>query len=359
MNQFDRRALTPSLSEARLARQYDAVRARVRRTGGRVWMPWTVAAVAMAALVAVWVVARRPAASEAWLVDGAVLESGAAGERTHLTLPEGSRVDLAPNTRARLTSARRASIRIDVETGRVEVEATHVEGRTFIVGAGGYEVHVIGTHFVVERAPGSRVTVSVDRGIVQVTNPVGEGRRLTAGEQWSAPDGAPSVAVDSAAASGSQVPSASAAPSAAPAASSSAIVAPTEVSSSPPEETAKGLFDDAQHARADGRPRDAARAFDRLRHAFRHDRRASLAAFELGRLRLDALGDPRGAEDAFRDAMALGSSSPFREDAEARHVESLARMGDTSRCTSARDAYLARWPTGTYRRAVELYCGVR
>lgn len=106
-----------------------------------------------------------------------------------------------------------------------------------------------------------------------------------------------------------------------------------------------------------GRPLDAARAFDRLRHTFPRDRRAALAAFELGRLRLDSLGDPRGAEEAFREAMALGPRSPFREDAEARRVEALSRMGDGAGCAAARDAYLARWPNGTYRRAVGLYCG--
>jgi TolA-binding protein len=125
------------------------------------------------------------------------------------------------------------------------------------------------------------------------------------------------------------------------------------------DETARELFDDAQRARADGRSDDAARAFDRLRRTFPRDPRSALAAFELGRLRLDVLGDARGAEEALRDAIALGPSSPFREDAEARRVEALWRMGDSSACASARAAYLARWPNGTYRRAVEVGCGAR
>ena len=128
-------------------------------------------------------------------------------------------------------------------------------------------------------------------------------------------------------------------------------------SPAPAPESAKSLFDDAQRARREGRTADAARAFDKLRRTYRGDPRAALAAFELGRLRLDALGDPRGAEEALRDAMALGPGSPFREDAEARHVQALSRMGDTKGCARARDAYLARYPSGVYRNAVGVYCG--
>jgi transmembrane sensor len=119
------------------------------------------------------------------------------------------------------------------------------------------------------------------------------------------------------------------------------------------------MFDEAQRAQAEGRTVDAARTFDRIRRIYPRDPRAALAAFELGRLRLDTLGDPRGAEEALRDAIALGPGSPFREDAEARRVDALGRMGDAGGCAAARAAYLARWPNGTYRRAVELGCGAR
>jgi transmembrane sensor len=153
-------------------------------------------------------------------------------------------------------------------------------------------------------------------------------------------------------------PIAAVAPSAAP----PAVAAPSPAGNTTlprHDESARDLFDEAQRARAEGRAPDAAHAFDRLRRGFPRDPRAALSAFELGRLRLDVLGDPQGAEEALRDAMALGPQSPFREDAEARRVEALARMGDAGACTAARTAYLARWPNGTYRRAVELGCGDR
>ena len=294
------------------------------------------------------------------LVEDAIVESGPStegGRPTSITLAEGSRIELGASTRARLASARPKAVRIDLERGSVEIEATHVEGRTFVVAAGAYEVHVVGTHFTVRRDPGDQVSVRVDRGAVDVAaigSGGGETRRLAAGEQWSAPDDT------SARASAAPVegPPAVAAVEAPPPPAVAPAPAPV-TGAAHHEETARELFDDAQRARADGRPYDAARAFDRLRRAYPQDPRAALSAFELGRLRLDALGDPRGAEEALRDAIALGPSSPFREDAESRRVEALWRMGDSGGCASARAAYLARWPRGTYRRAVELGCGDR
>jgi hypothetical protein len=355
MNRIDRiepKALAPPLTEARLARQYAAVRLGVGRSlgarprSGRTWAAVFGGAVAAAAAVVLVVFARRGPVAAPGLVDGALLESAAEGVR--VSLVDGSRVDLAAHTRARLTSARATAIRIDLETGRVEVDATHIEGRAFVVGAGACDVHVVGTHFVVERAPGERVSVGVDRGVVEVTTASGDKRRVGAGERWSTQDGP--VAASSPQAE-STVP-----PRPSPQAVAPSPPAPEPAPATPETETAKQLLDEAQRARFEGRPQDAARALDRLRKTFRRDRRASLAAFELGKLRLETLGDPRGAEEAFRDAIALGPSSPFREDAEARRVEAFSRMGDTAGCADARDAYLARWPAGTYRRTVEVYC---
>jgi transmembrane sensor len=360
MSGKDFKNLVPLITESRLARQYAVIRERVPATPPRrrFWAGWVVAAAFAAALTVV--VFRTAGVRGSGLVDDAVVESGPAGDgqrTTSVTLADGSRVELGAATRARLTSARLKAVRIDLEHGSVEIEATHVDGRTFVVGAGAYEVHVVGTHFAVHRDPGDQVTVRVDRGVVEVVAVAGgETRRLGAGEQWSAPDGATAhAAVVEPAPS---APMAAAEP-AAPPPLAAAPPAPAVGAAAHREESAKELFDEAQRARADGRPSDAARAFDRLRHAFPQDPRAALSAFELGRLRLDALSDPRGAEEALRDAIALGPASPFREDAESRRVEALWRMGDLSGCAAARASYLARWPRGTYRRAVEVSCGDR
>jgi transmembrane sensor len=369
MSRTDFKNLVPLVTESRLARQYAAIRSRVpaapqRRRAWATGAGWAVAAMATTALAVV--VVRGERSRSAGLVDETVIESGA-GAATSVTLADGSRVELGAATRARLTSAKATAIRIDLERGSVDIEATHVAGRTFVVGAGPYDVRVVGTHFAVRRVPGAQVTVQVERGAVEVAaaGSSGEARRLAAGEQWSAPE---STALPAAATAALLPPSAAA--GAAPAGLVAATPAQGEPVAQPPapaaiapaplvrrDDNARDLFDEAQRARADGRPADAARAFDRLRRTFPRDARAALSAFELGRLRLDALGDPRGAEEALRDAIALGPSSPFREDAEARRVEALRRAGDATGCASARAAYLARWPNGTYRRAVEVGCG--
>jgi hypothetical protein len=236
-------------------------------------------------------------------------------------------------------------VRIELERGSVDIEAPHVEGRSFAVAAAGFEVRVVGTHFSVERLP-LAVQVRVTRGEVEVAGPDGSTRRVRAGESWAAQLG-----------QSASVTSPPSPPPAAPAIDPSPPMAPAPVvAPSVPVETAKSLFEDAQGARADGRPADAARALDKLRRTYRTDPRAGLSAFELGRLRLDALSDPRGAEEALRDAVALAPTSPFREDAEARIVQARARMGDRSGCAAARDTYLLRYPRGVYRNAVGVYC---
>jgi transmembrane sensor len=363
MSRTDFKNVMPPITESRLTRQYARIRERVPvARPRRGWAAWAVTAAALAALAVVLV--RTGRAPQAILDDGAIVESGTGADGTRVTsvtLADGSRIELGASTRARLTSDRPRAIRVDLERGAVDIEATHVEGRTFVIGAGAYDVRVVGTHFAVTRDPGDRITVRVDRGVVEVaaTTGPGETRRLAAGEQWSAPDGTtghdalpvpePSVPM---AATG-----AAPAPQAAPIAAAPVRSAPS--TGAAVRQGPRELFDEAQRARADGRPYDAARAFDQLRRGFPHDPRAALSAFELGRLRLDALGDPRGAEEALRDAISLGPSSPFREDAEARRVEALWRTGDAAGCASARAEYLARWPNGTYRRAVELGCGDR
>ena len=103
------------------------------------------------------------------------------------------------------------------------------------------------------------------------------------------------------------------------------------VEASPPE-----LLRLAEVARSAGRLAEAARAFDALRHKYRGDARAGLAAFELGRIRLDSMGNAAGAAEAFADAIALSPGAPFREDAEARRVQALERSGSGACAFGAR-----------------------
>jgi hypothetical protein len=119
---------------------------------------------------------------------------------------------------------------------------------------------------------------------------------------------------------------------------------------------ARRLLELADAARLGGHPRDAALALDKLRRTYRTDPRAGLAALELGRLRSDSFGDQAGALEAFRDAASLASSGSVREDADARTVQALERLGDRNGCMRARDAYLTRFPNGIHAATMRGRC---
>lgn len=343
------------VDEARLARQWGTIADHLAKPRRPWMMRFVVPAVALA-IVAVLVVVRPWGRTS-------VASATAGGEV--LDLPDGSRVILADATRLALVSASADRIHLSLESGTVDVEATHRDGRSFVVSTAGHDVVVVGTRFVVrnERLKGRVVVfVSVQRGRVRIDGPSGS-HYLDADQSWSATIDATSataplpVATDSVAA-----PTSAPAALAAPSASSidlpdvpppSATVAARPI---PPMEGPRELLTRATDARAAGRHREAAAAYDAIRKRHRSDSRAGLAAFELGRIRLDALGDAAGAAEAFGDAIVLSPNAAFREDAEARRVDAFDAMGDHARCADARASYLARYPSGIHGRRLGQLC---
>jgi hypothetical protein len=287
-----------------------------------------------------------------------------------LMLPDGSRGVLERASRISIAAAAPNHILLLLEEGGIQLEVPRSEGRTFVVRAAGYEAEVLGTAFRVRiNASGGRkvLEVGVTHGRVKVTPPDhSDAQILGPGETWmeaieptpasrilpvaSSGEVAASRPLDERRAAGiiTQVSPPAETPS------SPSVRAPTSVPRAAGE-SAKDLLARAMEARAAGRLTDAAALLDNLRKRHRGDSRAGLAAFELGRLRLDALGDTAGAIEAFHDAMVLGPNAPFREDAEARRVEALDAAGDP-RCSGAQAAYLARYPVGLHARAVAARC---
>lgn len=359
------RHLSPALTEARLARQYANIVERTARR--RSWAslfaaPRFALAFVACTLVLVGVLVARPGSPTASPLDGTVAESQAGGEL--LTLADGTRMVLDARTRMRMTTVRADLVRIGLEEGGADFDVAHVDGRRFLIDAAGYEVSVIGTHFTV-RLGSSRgdatLEVKVERGRVRVAregHPESE-RALGAGEAWSTrigeetavPAPAPSAFVPEV-----DEPSESAPHASLPSSVEKPVRAVAPVAPVLPSESPKELLARAETARAAGHPREAAIALDTIRSRFRGDSRAGLAAFELGRVRLDALKDPAGAVNAFDDALVLAPNAPFREDAEARRVQALEAM-DEARCREAKASYLARYPQGVHRADVARRCG--
>lgn len=361
------RYVQPEITDARVNRLWGNVSARLDARPGRVWRRLLVgtalvAAVAGAAFVAKTQLLPVPGAERAVLAE-AKLET--ASDALAVTLVDGSKVLLASRTELQVRGNQPSNVALSLTRGKVECDVTHRADRKFTVVAGDVQVRVVGTKFTVQTTSGDnpRVEVSVLRGVVEVMSNRRPGivARVAAGQSWiqnpelgglspsaQPPSGLPAAPPnddEQPAPTGSEKPDA---PSTAPAAS---------VPAAGP--SARELFEKAGENRRAGDARAAARAYEELLRLHPSDGRASLSAFELGRLRMDRLSDPAGAISALERALALNVGPSFREDALARLVSVYASQGNFAACGRARDRYLASYPSGVHASAVASRCGSR
>jgi hypothetical protein len=372
------RYMQPPLDEARMERQWERLREYQEKP--RAERPRALAlslgfACLLAGVVAVF---RLTSVTTPLPTEGTLVETSASNVQP-LTLADGSRVLLSESSRVRLSTVRPEAIKLVLARGAVSLDVAHDKKRSFTVAAGGYDMVVHGTRFSVTLLPGATaaVRVSVEEGRVEVRD-ARTGRTesfITTGQSWTseaplAQAPSPPRAEEEAMPEPSAAPAARRTP-----ATSEATPAPeapkpraeegTEAEQGPgafarevSRSDARHLLDLANEARLAGRPRDAAVALDELCKNHRSDPRAGLAALELGRLRADSFGDLKGALSAFDDAVRLASGS-VREDAEARRVLTLDKLGDFARCRSARDAYLAKFPNGIRAAMIRGRCAAK
>ena len=343
-----RDTFSPEMEPTRLERQWSAISDRLPTTANT-WSPWKLTTLglvgALAALLA-WNVSTHE--EQTTLAEGSALETNALAENeTHAELSEGSQIELAPSSRIEVLTSEGAEVRLALRRGRARFDVVRNPERSFRVMAEtaegeAVEVRVVGTRFEVLR--GEDVEVSVERGVVEVR--VRDAvHRLEAGERWS-----------SAGLTETSEPAAVIEEAAAPAVEVEDVPSPDPVHVLRPRgPDARTLFEQAREARQAGSVAEAARLYDTLLRTHDDDARAGIAAFELGRLRMDSLGDPRGAVRALDRALA-GEGGSYREDAMARRAALLARLNRMAECRSARDAYLAQFPSGVHVRAVSELC---
>jgi len=112
----------------------------------------------------------------------------------------------------------------------------------------------------------------------------------------------------------------------------------------------------ADAARLSGHPAEAVPYLERLLRWHAQDPRAGLAAFTLGRVLLDELGRPTEAVSAFARARSFGG--PLAEDALAREVEAVSRVGDISRSRELALLYQRLYPNGRRAKAVSRFGGL-
>jgi transmembrane sensor len=369
----------PALTPARIERQWANVRDRLE-AGGAV-RPWW--ALGLAAWLAVGLVALGSWQLGAWQPGGesstTTLAEGSAVETTHepvrVALEEGTLIDVGAESRLAVEETRGEDVAVRIDRGEARFDVAHRSSGAFRVHAAtargeDVEVVVVGTAFTVAHED-AEVSVRVERGIVEV-HAAGRVERLTAGDAWRSSateargetERAPEGSLDTSGSASEGSPSASEGLSSASEGLSSASegllatpqdVAPDRRATRRRESLdARSLFEQAREARQAGSVAEAARLYGEIVARHDDDPRADVAAFELARLRMDHLGDPRGALRALDRALSGGGA--FREYAMARRAVLLDRLGRERECRSAREAYLAAFGAGVHRAEVGALC---
>jgi hypothetical protein len=352
------RYVQPEVSEARVERIWRNVSERLDARPAHAWR-WVLLCTALSGAAAgafLWF--RAPPAlgptasgSERAVLADAKLETKS--DELAVTLGDGSSVKLASRSEVRVHGNRSSAISLALQRGELSCDVTHREERKFSVVAADVEVRVVGTKFSVKRSPGEspRVEVRVDRGVVEVISARRPGvvARVAAGQSWILDAEAAVTKLEPPAGSVEPLPrGAESAKREAPAPSASAL---------PGAPSARELFEKAGESRRAGDAAAAAHAYEELLRAHPGDARASLAAFELGRLRMDRLGDLPGAIAALERAVAMRIGPSFREDALARLVSVYASQGNFGACRRAQERYLSSYPAGVHAGAVATRCG--
>lgn len=127
-----------------------------RRTlGSRPWRVAAAAGIVLAAAVSVPIVARLMSPAPVAIVTGP-------GERRAMTLPDGSRIDVAPLSRLTLDGDRRVTL-----DGEARFTVVHDEAHPFTVRTSDATIEDLGTVFVVRAVAGDEGTrVAVEEGVV-------------------------------------------------------------------------------------------------------------------------------------------------------------------------------------------------
>jgi transmembrane sensor len=293
-----------------------------------------------------------------------IIEVPQNGAHSVVVFSDGSRLDVAPSARIEPLASTATDVVFRLVRGRVLFDVVPGGPRRFRIEAGIASVEVVGTRFVVDRAP-ERVRVEVERGVVLVrgaTVPDGVSR-VEAGASIDvrtvttpAPSTESAPVVDAGSAilvkqvAGRQAWRESA---------NHGRYAEAYVSlgrGGVERETARAdsveeLLALADVARLSGHPAEAVDPLERLLRDHASSPSAALSALTLGRIEL-SLERPGDAAKALERALTLGVPEGLEEDVYARLVEAYARSGNAAAAAALARDYQRRFPAG--RRAADV-----
>jgi transmembrane sensor len=370
-----RQDLAPQWNDDRNARLYAGTLQRKRRRAVRRAAGSSIAALGVLGLIAVLqpgAPARDDKASHAQI------DAGQHNSHT-LRLADGSTAQLVgERSELEVTHNSPARVAFKLLSGRAHFDVVPNALRSFVVEAQPYRVEVIGTVFDVERS-GSEVSVGVQRGRVRVYGPAGAQDVVAGQVQRFALNAAAQVEPVATRQSAPEAAEEPEEPRAEPrargrAARRAAGPLPRwrSLSQSGEYEAAfeslsrgesvdddpAALMDAADAARLSGHPQSAVQYLERVVRDHARSPVAPLAAFTLGRVYLDKLGQPDRAAQAFELARRLAPGGSLAQDALAREVEALSKGGNARKAYQRAQEYLERYPNGSRVRAVQLYGGM-
>jgi transmembrane sensor len=398
---FASEELAPAWDEERSARLLSGIRVRQRRRGQAQRTASVLAATLVLVIGGIWITGQGAVQQDAG-GESAALDSQLgsqplqqADSRAPATLRDGHTIRLLDGSRAQLAGEQSelAIVRNDPKRvglrllkGRAHFDVVPNAQRSFEVEAAPYRVVVLGTVFDVERTEG-HVSVSVQRGRVRVYGPQGaedllpgQYKRFDArasddtaslpSSTIDAPEELAPMPVVDGPIDGAPVERARGARRAAHGSSDrpswrsltqsgdydaafESLRGSAEVQNDPAE-----LMDAADAARLSGHPDAAVSYLERVVKGHRKSPVAPLAAFTLGRVYLDRLGQPHKAAEAFELARRLSPAGSLAQDALAREVEALSKGGNAQKAYLRASEYMHAYPNGRRLRAVQLYGGM-
>jgi len=387
-NEFLRRALDDAAlrgpDDVTLRRGWAAVAEPVKAPRTRSWS-WFAGGVATTAVMAV--------VCGLWLWPRAVATFGLASPAAPAAKPVAlgtRRLTLEGGVEAQLGSS--SVMRIEdgaprVEKGEVRFSVPHrPPGHPFIVRADDYSVVVVGTRFGVS-VSGQAVAVDVDEGVVEVRQTATQHRlaRLTPGQGWQSADlsvetsaapppaplapplpAAPAVTVPAAAPASDQGHLRTQRHSVRPTARALALATPgggaPSAAGRGSAATTSGLS--TANDEASGAARSALSAGDAPRAlqiyralALKTGPAAENAAYEVGKVLNERMGQPEGAVAAWRRYRADYPEGILRVEADVSIIETLVRTGASDEALGEANDFLRRRPDSERRAEIARLAG--